>query len=69
MTMRLVSGNYPDNVVRRQEFEARHPDIVIRCENRGLCWYASRDGVDIVQTIGLGRLLDRLEILTGEQPS
>lgn len=56
-----------DNVTRREEFEQRHPDITIRCENRGLNWYASRDGTEIACAVDLGRLLTRLEILTGER--
>jgi hypothetical protein len=66
-TMDLVASGWQDNVVRRQEFEKRHPDIKIWCENRGLNWYASRDGEEMACATDLGRLIDRLEVLTGER--
>ena len=56
-----------DNVTRREDFEQRHPDITIWCENRGLNWYASRAGEEIACAVDLGRLLTRLEVLTGER--
>jgi hypothetical protein len=67
--MHLEPGGYRDNVTRREEFETRHPDIRIWNENRGLRWYASRDGAEIACAVDLGRLIDRLEKLTGEETS
>lgn len=66
--MEIAPGEYVDNVIRRQEFEAAHPDIKIRCERNGVLWYASREGEDFLSTCDLGRLLDRLESLTTERP-
>jgi hypothetical protein len=66
--MHTAPGEYVDNVVRWQAFEATHPDIKIRCERNGVIWYASRNGVDFLSTCDLGRLLDRLESMTTGQP-
>jgi hypothetical protein len=65
--MDVISGGWRDNVPRRRDFESRHPEISIECEGWGRRWYACRDGEEIVQATDLGRLLNRLEILTGER--
>jgi hypothetical protein len=67
--MNLISGGYRDNVARREQFEAEHPDVVITSVNRGMAWYAKRDGEEIATAVDLGRLMDRLEKLTAGQPT
>jgi hypothetical protein len=65
--MEPVPAGWVDNVPRRESFEARHPDITITSDRWGNRWQASRDGAEIARATDLGRLLNTLEVLTGER--
>jgi hypothetical protein len=69
--LRRLGGGNPeeDTVVRRQRFEAAHPEITLTPPGAGTAfWTARRDGEILASHHDLGRLLDALERLTGEQP-
>jgi hypothetical protein len=59
-------GRHPaDQVVRRNEFEARHPDVTISYRP-GVAWAGVvpiGGGEETITAFELGELLDRLEIL------
>jgi hypothetical protein len=68
VNMESVAGQWQDAVPRRQEFERKHPEYTIKYV-RGV-WYASHTetGITFMSELrGLGSLIDRLEILTGER--
>ena len=54
--------------MRRQRFEAAHPEITLTPPGaRTAFWTARRDGEILASHHDLGRLLDALGRLTGEQ--
>lgn len=56
-------GAWRDNVVRREEFEAAHPDAVIACEGRD--WTCTLGEIS-ERSFDLGLLLDKMEQRAGD---
>jgi hypothetical protein len=67
--LRVVGSGLEDAVLRRQRFEAAHPEIMITPPGTlAPMWTAYRDGKSLARRYHLGPLLDELGRLCGEQP-
>ena len=61
-------GNPADPLERRRIFEEAHPDITITAPGGGDPWWtARRDGQYVASAYMLGRLMDSLDRLAGEE--
>jgi len=67
--LRLVGGGLDEAVLRRQQFESAHPEIVITAPGAETClWTAHRGVTRLASGYQLGSLLDTLTVLLGNQP-
>jgi hypothetical protein len=67
--LHVVGSGPEDAVLRRQRFEAAHPEIMITPPGTlAPMWAAYRDGTSLARRYHLGALLDELGRLCGEQP-
>ena len=67
--LHVVGSGPEDAVLRRQRFEAAHPEIVITPPGTlAPMWIAYHDGKPLARRYHLGALLDELGRLCGEQP-
>jgi len=67
--LHVVGSGPEDAVLRRQRFEAAHPEIMITPPGTlAPMWTAYRDDKSLARRYHLGALLDELGRLCGEQP-
>jgi hypothetical protein len=65
----LVGGGLDEAVLRRQQFEVAHPEIVITAPGTETClWTAHRGATRLASGYQLSSLLDTLALLVGNQP-
>jgi hypothetical protein len=67
--LRVVGSGADDTVLRRERFEAAHPEIAITSpRTHASMWTAHRDGEIVASQYQLGALLDTLDWLLAELP-